>query len=141
MEHPNIIGIKEATGDVGRLLALKSLGVEGCLLSGDDVTACEFMRQGGDGVISVTANVVPDKMARLCALAAEGKWEEAEQLNEELLPLHRALFVSSNPMPVKWALAQMGKIDSGIRLPLVPLNDTEAEPLRVALQQLGLIDA
>ncbi|RMH45949.1 MAG: 4-hydroxy-tetrahydrodipicolinate synthase [Gammaproteobacteria bacterium] len=141
MEHPNIIGIKEATGDVGRLLALKSLGVEGCLLSGDDVTACEFMRQGGDGVISVTANVVPDKMARLCALAAESKWEEAEQLNEELLPLHRALFVSSNPMPVKWALAQMGKIDSGIRLPLVPLNDTEAEPLRVALQQLGLIDA
>lgn len=141
MEHPNIVGIKEATGDMDRLAALKALGVQGCLLSGDDVTAYAFMRQGGDGVISVTANVVPDKMARLCQLALAGQWTAAQQLNEELLPLHRALFVSSNPIPVKWALARMGKIGSGIRLPLLPLKDDEAQPLRLALAQLGLIDA
>ena len=120
--HPNIAGIKEATGELARVRVLReTCGAEFVLLSGDDATAREFMLQGGDGVISVTANVAPASMRRLCDAARAGRRSEAERIDAELQPLHRNLFCESNPIPVKWACHKMGLIGPGIRLPLVSL--------------------
>ena len=120
--HPNIIGIKEATGELARVRVLReTCGAQFVLLSGDDATAREFMLQGGDGVISVTGNVAPAAMRRLCDAARGGKRVEAERIDADLQGLHKNLFCESNPIPVKWAVQKMGLIGPGIRLPLMPL--------------------
>jgi 4-hydroxy-tetrahydrodipicolinate synthase len=120
--HPNIRGFKEATGELNRVHVLReACGPEFKLLSGDDATSCEFMLQGGDGVISVTGNVAPAAMRRLCDAATGRKRAEAERIDATLQPLHRTLFCESNPIPVKWAVQRMGLIGPGIRLPMTTL--------------------
>jgi 4-hydroxy-tetrahydrodipicolinate synthase len=120
--HPNIQAIKEATGELGRVRVLRdACGASFKLLSGDDATCCEFMLQGGDGVISVTANVAASGMRQLCDAAIAGNRAAAEAIDAHLQPLHRTLFCESNPIPVKWAVQRMGLIGPGIRLPLTPL--------------------
>jgi 4-hydroxy-tetrahydrodipicolinate synthase len=120
--HENIVSIKDATADLDRVATLKQgCGPDFSLLSGDDATACEFMLLGGDGVISVTGNVAPAGMRALCDAARAGKRPEAERIDATLRALHKGLFVESNPIPVKWAVEQMGLCGPGIRLPLPPL--------------------
>jgi len=120
--HPNIQGLKEATGELNRLRVLRDgCGPDFKLLSGDDETCCEFMLQGGDGVISVTANVAASGMRQLCDAAIAHRRDVAEAIDARLQPLHKKLFCESNPIPVKWAMQRMGLIGPGIRLPLTPL--------------------
>lgn len=139
-ELRNIVGIKEATGDITRVAQLKELcGPEFELYSGDDGTAMEFMLAGGHGVITVTGNVAPWRMHELCAAATAGDRDRAEVINTDLAPLHEAMFVETNPAPVKWALEAMGYIEGGIRLPLVPLSESARGPVRQALEDAGLI--
>lgn len=138
--HPGIIGIKEATGDLSRLVPLR----EGCgddflLLSGDDATAREFILRGGQGVISVTANVAPRLMAAMCEAALEGNVALATELDARLAKLHRDLFVESNPIPVKWALERLGRIPPGIRLPLTRLSEAAQPVVEAALAHAGLL--
>ncbi|GGY65445.1 4-hydroxy-tetrahydrodipicolinate synthase [Cellvibrio zantedeschiae] len=131
---PNIIGIKEATGDLVRAKALIDQAPDSfAIISGDDATAVELILLGGKGDISVTANVVPNQIARMCELALAGKAEEARAINQRLLPLHDAMFVESNPIPVKWAVEQLGLIKSGIRLPLTPLAEQYQAQVAAAL--------
>jgi 4-hydroxy-tetrahydrodipicolinate synthase len=133
---PNIIGIKEATGDLGRLRRIRELCGDALdLYSGDDETALEFMLGGGKGVISVTANVAPRAMSALCAAALRGDRAAAAAINDKLAALHRDLFVEANPIPVKWALHEMGLIPAGIRLPLTPLSAAYHDTVRRALRQ------
>ncbi|AHK78340.1 dihydrodipicolinate synthase [Ectothiorhodospira haloalkaliphila] len=130
----NIIGLKEATGDVQR--ARDVLGLCGDrldLYSGDDPTSRDFMLAGGRGIISVTANVAPRAMHEMCKAALAGDPAAAEAAEAPVRGLHQALFVESNPIPVKWALHEMGLIPPGIRLPLTPLSEHLREPLREAL--------
>ena len=135
----NIVGIKEATGDLDRLDRIRSLtGEDFALYSGDDATGCEFMLRGGNGVISVTTNVAPGRMARMCAAALAGDRETAEKVDAGLADLHRELFLESNPIPVKWALAEMGRIQKGIRLPLTWLSEKYHQPLRRAMIRAGI---
>ncbi len=130
----NIIGIKEATGDLGRgREILQRCGNKLDLYSGDDSTAMEFILQGGKGNISVTANVAPRVMHEMCCAALAGDRSQAEELNRSLEELHRDLFVESSPIPVKWALHEMGLIPPGIRLPLTPLADGCRERVRQVL--------
>jgi 4-hydroxy-tetrahydrodipicolinate synthase len=137
---PNIVGIKEATGDLDRLARLRSLCAEDFdLLSGDDSSACEFILQGGHGDVSVTANVAPRLMQQMCAAALAGRREEALAINARLDPLHRKLFVQSSPIPVKWAVAEMGLSQPGIRLPLTWLSEDAQPVVRAAMQQAGVI--
>ena len=137
---PNIIGIKEATGEMDRAQWLiENTNDDFLVLSGDDITAVELMLLGGKGNISVTANVAPAMMARLCDLALVGEAEEARVLNQTLMPLHQALFLESNPIPVKWAVQQLGLIEGGIRLPLTPLDGQFHQPLTDAMSALSLI--
>ena len=119
----NIIGIKDATGDLSRIEWLKNR-VDGSFLffSGDDCTSFGFLKRGGDGVISVTANIKPKEMSMMCKLVNENRFGEAEKINQTLDELHHILFVESNPIPVKYLLNKMGLIDSGIRLPLIQLS-------------------
>jgi len=132
---PNIVGIKEATGTLERAQEIRRrCGDTFLLISGDDATARDFILQGGQGVISVTANVVPRLMHELCVAARNGDRTKAAALDAELGALHQALFVESNPIPVKWALAEMGRIPVGIRLPLTPLATQHQGTLRAALQ-------
>ncbi len=137
---PNIVGLKDATGDLSRLATL----LDGCgdrldLYSGDDATGREFMLAGGKGVISVTANVAPAAMRALCDAALAGDRERATEIDLRLAALHRDLFVESNPIPVKWALCEMGLIPGGIRLPLTPLSPRHHDTVRRALQQAGAL--
>jgi 4-hydroxy-tetrahydrodipicolinate synthase len=128
-----------ATGELARLHVLRELcGRPFSLLSGDDATAGEFMLQGGNGVISVTANVAPAAMRRLCDAAIAGKRAEAERIDADLRELHRTLFIESNPIPVKWAVEQMGLIGPGIRLPLTPLATQFHEIVRSAMAAAGI---
>ena len=137
--HGNISGIKEATGELGRVTQLRQVcGKDFVLLSGDDLTACEFMLRGGDGVISVTANVAPALMRALCDAARSGDRVEAERIDGELGSLHRALFVESNPIPAKWAVEQLGFPAPGIRLPLTRLAREHREMLRLAMSEAGV---
>ncbi len=137
---PNIVGIKDATGNIERGQWLIREAPEGfAVYSGDDGTAVALMLLGGHGNISVTANVVPDLMARLCALAMAGNAKQAAELQQKLLPLHKALFLEANPIPVKWALARMGRSESGIRLPLVELSTANQGAVEAALKSLGVI--
>lgn len=139
-EVPNIVGIKEATGDLQRAKWLiENRPEDFAIYSGDDATAIELILLGGQGNISVTANVAPGEMARLCALGLDGQTDEARALQENLMPLHTRLFVESNPIPVKWALGEMGLIPFGIRLPLTVLAEEFHEDVRNALRQCGLI--
>ena len=139
-EIPNIIGVKEATGDLQRLDDIRKLcGDNFDIYSGDDETGTEFMLRGGNGVISVSNNIAPQKMAQMCAAALKGDRAQAEELNAPLQGLHNNLFLESNPIPVKWALMEMGKIPSGIRLPLTLLSEQYHEPLRAAMQQAGAL--
>ncbi|WP_236214951.1 4-hydroxy-tetrahydrodipicolinate synthase [Metapseudomonas otitidis] len=136
----NIIGIKEATGDLKRgQEVLDRVSKDFLVYSGDDATAVELMLMGGKGNISVTANVAPREMAQLCASAMAGDAATARGLNDKLMPLHKALFIESNPIPVKWALHEMGLIPDGIRLPLTWLSPRCHEPLRQALRQSGVL--
>ena len=136
----NIVGIKEATGDMARAAEL----IERCadridIYSGDDPTAFELILLGGKGNISVTANVVPQLMHDICAAALAGDREKALELDNKAKPLHMALFTDPNPIPVKWALAKMGYGDiNGIRLPLVPLEESLQAGLADAMLQLGI---
>ena len=124
-EHPRIFGIKEATGDLARVAELRELiGDKFMLFSGEDSNALDFTLAGGDGVISVTSNVAPGRQHDIFAAALAGDVETARALNEPLNMLHQRLFFQANPIPVKWALSRMGRIDTGIRLPL-----TELEPI------------
>jgi 4-hydroxy-tetrahydrodipicolinate synthase len=137
----NIIGIKEATGDMERARRL----VECCgdrldIYSGDDATAMELMLLGGKGNISVTANVAPQAMHDMCAAALAGDRETASAINAPLESLHQCLFVESNPIPVKWALYEMGLIPAGIRLPMTTLSSEHHETIRQALRKAGLIE-
>ncbi len=132
----NIIGLKDATGDLQRLAALREQCPPGfVLLSGDDASAREFILNGGRGVISVTANVAPRDMHRMCRLALAGDRPGAAAVDARIEALHRDLFLEANPIPVKWALNQMGLIEAGIRLPLTWLSSVYHEPLRAALRQ------
>ncbi len=136
----NIVGIKEATGSMERLADIKrQVDDDFALLTGDDATTCEFILQGGHGAISVTANVVPAKMANMCRLAAEGKAEEARAANAEIAELHRLLFIESNPIPVKWAVSQMGFGELNLRLPMTELSEPQQQPLRQALIACGAL--
>jgi 4-hydroxy-tetrahydrodipicolinate synthase len=137
--HPNIRAIKEATGELNRIRVLRDgCGPEFGLLSGDDATCCEFMLEGGDGVISVTANVAPAGMRRLCNAARARKRPEAERIDATLQPLHKTLFCESNPIPVKWAVQQMGLIGPGIRLPLTPLSPQHHATVLDAMTAAGV---
>jgi 4-hydroxy-tetrahydrodipicolinate synthase len=141
---PGIIGLKDATGDIGRVTELvKALNEAGkedfALYSGDDITSLAFLLLGGHGVISVTACVAPEQIVAMCHAAARGDVAHARTVNDTLIPLHRKLFVEGNPVPVKWAMAQMGLISPGIRLPLAPLSEPFHEPLRQALRTAGCL--
>ncbi len=137
----NIVGIKEATGDLDRARAiLDCCGERLDLYSGDDATAMELMLMGGRGVISVTANVAPRAMHELCEAALSGDRARAEAINQRLEALHRDLFVEANPIPVKWALAEMGLIPPGLRLPLTPLSPQYHDRVRAALRQAGVLE-
>lgn len=136
----NIIGIKEATGKLERLEEIRRrCGEAFLLISGDDATAMEFILRGGQGVISVTANVAPKLMHAMCAAAHAGKRSQAEILNQRLATLHKHLFLESSPIPVKWALKEMGRILGGIRLPLTPLAANHHDTLRATLRDVGAL--
>lgn len=136
----NIVGIKDATGDIerGRDLIARC-GDRIAIYSGDDPTALELMLAGGKGDISVTANVAPKLMAQMCEAALAGDAELARSINERLNPLHQNLFLESNPIPAKWALYEMALIQDGIRLPLTPLSPELRPVLRAAMEQAGII--
>jgi 4-hydroxy-tetrahydrodipicolinate synthase len=137
--HGNIASIKEATGEIERVTQLReSCGPDFSLLSGDDATACEFMLAGGDGVISVTANVAPRGMRALCDAARGGRRADAERIDADLRLLHERLFVESNPIPVKWALQRMGLIGPGIRLPLTALAERYYDDVLAAMRAAGV---
>lgn len=137
----NIVGIKEATGSLGRLAELQQrCPANFAFLSGDDASSLAFMEAGGHGVISVTANVVPAAMARLCKLALNKQLVDAKLLDEQLQGLHHQLFIESNPIPTKWALQRLGLIESDfMRLPLTQLEPIHHAAIEQALQQAGLL--
>jgi 4-hydroxy-tetrahydrodipicolinate synthase len=136
----NIIGIKEATGDLQRARELiDRVGDRMAVYSGDDPTAVELILMGGKGNVSVTANVAPQAMHELCAAALAGDADLARQMNDALMPLHKALFIESNPIPVKWALHEMGMMADALRLPLTPLSARCHETVRAALRECGIL--
>lgn len=139
---PNIIGIKEATGDMERARALVAgCGDDFAVYSGDDLTAVELILLGGKGNISVTANIAPAAVHRLCVAALAGDERLAREIHGQLLPLHRALFVESNPIPAKWAAAQLGLCHDAIRLPLTPLSESFHPVVREAMVVTGVLPA
>lgn len=132
---PRVVAVKEALAQMPRIRELCALAPAGfTVLTGDDVTAAEAMANGAQGVVSVTANVMPGAMAQLVASALRGDHAEAQRLDAILHPLHQALFVEANPIPVKWALSQLGLIEGGIRLPLTPLSEHYRPQVRAALE-------
>lgn len=145
-EDPQIVGIKEATADLNRAARLRQLlhrRPDFALLSGDDATVFPFLALGGHGVISVTSNVAPQWVARMCDAAAAGRWDEARALHDRHYPLARALFTQPNPIPVKAALALQGRGGPDLRLPLVgiDLNSREGQALADTLRTLGLLSS
>ena len=135
----NIVGIKEATGDLSRVGVLKADCADGfAIYSGDDVTARELMLMGGHGDISVTANVAPKLMSDMCAAAIAGDTELAAKIDMSLAALHTALFLESNPIPVKWAVSQMGLMDNVLRLPMTPLSREHQNTVGAALNAAGI---
>jgi 4-hydroxy-tetrahydrodipicolinate synthase len=137
---PNIIGIKEATGNLERAKKILELcGGKIDVYSGDDATAMDLILAGAKGDISVTANVAPRAMHDMCAAALQGDKARAQRINEPLMSLHKNLFLEANPIPVKWALYEMGLIRSGIRLPMTLLSEQHHEAVRQALKQAGIL--
>jgi 4-hydroxy-tetrahydrodipicolinate synthase len=138
-EIPNIVGIKDATGDMERGFDLLCHAPKGfAVYSGDDASALAMLLLGGHGVISVTANVAPRLMHEMCVAAFEGNLVAARAANSRLLRLHSDLFIEANPIPVKWAVAQMGLIEGGLRLPLTPLSDRHHRSVREAMDRAGI---
>ena len=136
---PNIIAIKEATGDLSRVDQIKSLcGDKLELYTGEDANTVAFILGGGQGVISVTANVAPAQMHLMCEAALSGDVQTAHQINNELSLLHERLFIESNPIPVKWALTAMKLIPNGMRLPMTVLSENYHQPVREALDAAGI---
>ncbi len=140
-ELPGIVGLKDATSDLVRHVELRRrlAGREFGLYSGNDDTALPYMLLGGDGVISVTANVAPRAMSQMCAAALAGDVAAARERNAPLMALHARLFVESNPIPVKWALSEMGLIHNELRLPLTPLSPQHHDAVRAALREAGCV--
>lgn len=137
---PGIIGIKEATGNLDRAAWLIKQAPKGfSIFSGDDPTAVHLMTMGGHGNISVTANVAPRGMSEMCKAAMAQDAKRAIELHMKLLPLHKQLFVEPNPIPVKWALAHMGKAGGALRLPLTPLTPASQELVKAALHESGVL--
>lgn len=133
----NIVGVKEATGDISRVTAMRhACGSDFALYSGDDATACEFCLEGGNGVITVTGNVTPQLMHNMVEAAISGNRKKALLLDAQLSGLHQELFIQSNPIPVKWAVAEMGLMGKGIRLPLTWLTEDCFAKLRSAMNQV-----
>jgi 4-hydroxy-tetrahydrodipicolinate synthase len=138
--HDNIFGIKEATGDLTRLAAIQGLVDESFMLySGDDFTLRPFIEQGGHGVVTVSGNVAPKQVAELCRLSLAGQTEEAVALDTTLQPLNKALFVESNPIPVKWAVSEVGLMAPHIRLPLTHFSEQYHEQMRTAMRTAGVV--
>ena len=138
-EVPGIIGIKDATASIDRASDLIRRAPRNfAIYSGEDVAALAVILLGGHGVISVTANIAPRAMHEMCAAALVGDVKKARELNLRLLPLHQKLFVEANPIPVKWALAQMGLIETGLRLPMTPLSEKLHDTVREALREAGV---
>ena len=139
-QHPNIVGIKDATGGIERGTDLLLRAPQDfAVLSGDDATAMSLMLLGGKGVISVTANVAPKLMHDMCVAAMAGDAVKARGINAKLFGLHQKLFVEANPIPVKWVLQEMGLIKAGIRLPMVPLSAAYHDALRAACKPAQLL--
>lgn len=137
---PNVVGIKDATGDMGRGFDLLSKSPQDfAVYSGDDASSLALLLLGGHGAISVTANVVPKLMHEMCVAAFAGDLITARVVNNKLLRLHLDLFVEANPIPVKWAVAQMGLIDTGLRLPLTQLSGQYHQVIRDAMHQAGVV--
>jgi len=137
---PGVIGIKDATGNIERGTDLiKRAPADFAIYSGDDASGLALMLLGGHGVISVTANVAPRLMHEVCVAAFAGDLAKARSINLRLLSLHQKLFVEANPIPVKWALAEMGRVDAGIRLPLTPLSSQHHDTIRAALREAGAL--
>ena len=140
-ELDRIIGIKEATGDLERGAEIRTRCGEGfAIYSGDDATSCELMLDGANGTISVTANVAPGKMSEFANAAVAGDRETARRLDEELQGLHQNLFLEANPIPVKWALSEIGRINPSIRLPMTSLSVEYHEKLRKSMRQAGVLN-
>jgi len=138
---PNIVGVKDATNDLARPLRTRAaIGPEFSMLSGEDVTAIAFMGQGGDGCISVTANVAPRACADMHQAWRRGETATAMKINERLLPLHDALFCETSPAPVKYACSLLGKSTSDVRLPLVPASAQAQEQVRTAMRSAGVLN-
>ena len=136
---PGIVGIKDATGNMERGADLIKRVPEGfALYSGDDASALAFILLGGQGTISVTANVAPRLMHEMCSAALAGNLAKAREINSRLLGLHRHLFVEANPIPVKWAVSRMGLMEEGIRLPLTPLSSEYHERVLQAMREAGI---
>ena len=132
----NIVGLKDATGDVARARDLMTLLPEGFgIYSGDDATTCDLLAAGAHGCISVTANICPADMALMCKMALEGNLDDARRVDQRLQPLHRDLFLEPNPVPVKYALGTMGLIDDFVRLPLTRLSAEHEETVKQAVAQ------
>ena len=144
-DHPNIIGIKEAVNDAQRMDELLKMSKKlndkkkFSILSGDDPTFNSFMSNGADGVISVAANIIPEAISKICTFNLNKEFNKAIELNQKYSNLYDLLFVESNPIPVKWALEKMNKIESGIRLPLVCLNEAFHEEISEEMSKLNLI--
>lgn len=135
----NIIGVKEATADLERVDRLRELcGEDFMLVSGDDATTCEFILRGGNGVISVTANVAPRAMHDMSSAAIQGDADTARRIDRSLAGLHKNLFIESNPIPVKWALHRMGLIEAGIRLPMTWLSEKHEAAVLDAMKQANI---
>ncbi|MCX2957346.1 4-hydroxy-tetrahydrodipicolinate synthase [Serratia symbiotica] len=139
----NIVAVKEATGNLSRVSQIQQQVVDDedfILLSGDDASGLDFMKLGGKGIISVTANVAAREMAQLCALAAQGNFAKAHRLHQHLMPLHQDLFVEVNPIPVKWACKALGLLATDtLRLPMTPLSDAARPVVERALKSAGLL--
>ena len=139
-KHENIFGIKEATGDIDRLREIQDLVANDFMFySGDDFTLLPFIEQGGHGVVTVSGNVAAARVATLCRLALEGRTDEAGVLDDTLQALNELLFVESNPIPVKWAVSQMGLMEEYIRLPLTPFSAQYHEAMRAAMSAAGVV--
>ena len=137
--HPRIVGVKEATGEVARGVEVLRVAKPGFLLiSGDDPSVVRLMKEGACGVISVTANVAPRAMHETCAAALQGRHDDAAALDVRLAPLHGALFVEANPIPVKWAVHRLGLVGPALRLPLTPLSAAHRANVEAAMVAAGL---
>lgn len=136
----NIVGIKEATGDLSRVTKIRELtSPDFALYTGDDASSCEFCLLGGNGTITVSGNVAPRLVHDMITAAIAGNAENARQIDQKLTSLHRDLFIEANPIPVKWAIVEMGLMQKGIRLPLTWLTPENEESVRTAMRQAGVI--